>query len=581
MFAGGCVPQTKLLYVRASRLGPTRFLIIFDENYINQMKRIIFLVFISCFYASAQKKTVDLIVKNAVVYTVDAQYSKAEAFAIQNGVFVEIGTNKNILAKYQSKNQIDAKGKPVFPGLYDPHSHFLGLGEMLNQCDLSGTRSFEEILQKLGEFAKKNPGNDWIIGRGWDQNDWVVKSFPNKDQLDALFPNKPVFLTRIDGHAALVNSKAIQLSKITPSTKTSGGDVEVMDGQLTGILIDNAMGFVDRIIPQPDETEKRKMILDAQAECFKYGLTTVSDAGLSQDDIELIDKMNKEGILKIRNYVMVSLGIRNVEYFIKKGIIKTDRLNVRSFKLYADGALGSRGASLLAPYSDEPSKSGFLLLSPAELERNLALIYNSDYQANTHCIGDSANRLILNLYGKLLKGKNDRRWRIEHCQVVHPDDMNKFGKYSVIPSVQGTHATSDMYWAEARLGKKRVKSAYAFNELKKQNGLIANGSDFPVEHVNPIYGFHAAVARQDGKNWPAKGFQMENALTRSDALRAMTIWSAYANFEEKERGSIEKNKMADFVILDSDLMTMPKEKMRQTKVLFTFVGGEKVYQSKP
>ncbi len=542
------------------------------------MRKLLVFITLLSVPALAQKQAADLIVSNAVIYTVDPKFTKVQAFAIKDGVFLETGTTDQILAKYDAKVKINAKGKPVYPGFYDPHSHFVGLGEMLNQCDLTGTKSFEEILTRLSDFAGKNPENTWIIGRGWDQNDWPNKSFPNKDQLDVLFPDKPVFLTRIDGHAALINSRAIQLSRITPSTKISGGEIETLDGQLTGILVDNAMGLVRRFIPQPDEKQKREMILDAQAECFKYGLTTISDAGLNQDDIELIEKMHRDGSLKIRDYVMVSLGLRNLDYYIKKGIIKTDRLHVRSFKLYADGALGSRGASLLEPYSDEPSKSGFLLLSPAELEKSLTQIFNSDYQANTHCIGDSANRLILNIYGKLLKTKNDRRWRIEHCQVVHPDDLPKFGKYSVIPSVQGTHATSDMYWAEARLGKKRVRSAYTFNDLRKQNGLIANGSDFPVEHVNPLYGFHSAVARQDDKNWPAKGFQMENALSRQDALKAMTLWSAFANFEEKERGSIEKGKMADFVILDADIMTIPAARMRNTPVLFTFVGGEKVYQ---
>ncbi|MER0441917.1 amidohydrolase [Emticicia sp. W12TSBA100-4] len=529
------------------------------------------------FQLFAQKKTADLIVHNAVVYTVDNQFAKAEAFAIKGGKFLETGTSKNILAKYTAKQKIDAKGKPVFPGLYDPHSHFLGLGQMLSQCDLVDTKSYTEIIERLQKFEAQHKGDRWLIGRGWDQNDWDVKVFPTKELLDKAFPNKPVFLTRIDGHAAVVNSKAIELAKISPASKVNGGDVEVMDGQLTGILVDNAMGLVRRVIPQATEEDKRKMLLAAQKECFKLGLTTVSDAGLNQDDIDLIDKMNKEGSLKIRNYVMVSLGIRNLDYFIKKGVYKTDRLNVRSFKLYADGALGSRGACLLKPYSDEPSKTGFLLLSAAELERSLTQIYNSGFQANTHCIGDSANRLILDIYGKLLKTKNDRRWRIEHAQVVDKQDVPKFGKYSIIPSIQATHATSDMYWADERLGDVRVKTAYAFQDLLKQNGFLANGSDFPVEFVNPLYGFHSAVARQDAKNFPEGGFQMENALTREQALKAMTIWSAYANFEEKERGSIEAGKMADFVILEDDLMLAPKEKLRNVKVLNTFVGGEKVH----
>lgn len=535
-----------------------------------------------CFSAAylpllAQKQQADLIVHNALIYTVNNQFSTAEAFAVKNGKFIGIGTSKDILAKYNAKQKIDAGKKPVYPGFYDPHSHFLGLGQMLSQCDLVETKSYEEIIERLTKFAAEHPENPWIIGRGWDQNDWDVKVFPTKELLDKAFPNKPVFLTRIDGHAALINSKAIQLAKISPASKVNGGEVEVIDGQLTGILVDNAMGLIKRVIPVPSLKEKQNMLLAAQKEAFKYGLTTVSDAGLNQDDIELIDKMQKAGTLKIRDYVMVSLGIRNLEYFIKKGIYKTDRLNVRSFKLYADGALGSRGACLLQPYSDEPTKTGFLLLSPAGLERSLTAIYQSDFQANTHCIGDSANRLILNLYGKLLKGKNNRRWRIEHCQVVAHEDVPKFGKYSVIPSIQATHATSDMYWAGDRLGKERVKTAYAFQDLLKQNGIIANGSDFPVEYVNPLFGFHSAVARQDARNFPEGGFQMENALSREQALKAMTIWSAYANFEEKERGSIETGKMADFVILEADIMKEAKEKLRNVKVSHTFVAGEKVY----
>ncbi|CAH0994163.1 N-substituted formamide deformylase [Emticicia aquatica] len=529
------------------------------------------------FAGFSQKQSADLIVYNAVVYTVDNQFATTEAFAVKNGKFLQTGSTKDILTKFSAKQQVDAKGKAVFPGFYDPHSHFMGLGQMLSQCDLVETESYEEIVERLKKFAIEHPDNQWIIGRGWDQNDWKNKEFPTKDLLDKAFPNKPVLLMRIDGHAILVNSKAINLAKISPSSKVDGGLVEVKNGALTGILVDNAMGLVRRVLPRPTEADNRKMLLAAQKECFKLGLTTVSDAGLNQDDIDLIDKMNKEGSMKIRNYVMVSLGIRNLDYFIKKGIYKTDRLNVRSFKLYADGALGSRGACLLKPYSDETTKTGFLLLSAAELERSLTQIYNSGFQANTHCIGDSANRLILDIYGKLLQTKNDRRWRIEHAQVVDIQDVPKFGKYSIIPSIQATHATSDMYWADERLGDVRVKTAYAFQDLLKQNGLIANGSDFPVEFVNPLYGFHSAVARQDAKNFPEGGFQMENALTREQAMRAMTIWSAYANFEEKERGSIEVGKMADFVILEEDLMKIPNEKLRNVKVLNTFVGGEKVF----
>lgn len=540
------------------------------------MKKTILFLFCTTFLF-AQKKQVDLLVKNAKVYTVDAVFSQATTFVVNKGLFLEIGDEKSIASKYSPKSTLDLKGKSVFPGFYDPHSHFIGLGEMLNQCDLVGAKSFEEILSRLQKFRNENPKEEWLIGRGWDQNDWDNKVFPNKDGLDQLFPNVPVMLTRIDGHAMLVNSKAISLAKISPSSKVSGGDVEVIDGQMTGILVDNAMGLMRRVLPQNDEKELRKKILAAQKECLKYGLTTVSDAGLNQEDIEVLMKMHKDGTLKIRDYAMVSVGLRNIDYFTKKGIIKTDRLNVRSFKVYADGALGSRGACLLKPYSDEPAKKGFLVMSKKEMDDYFSKIIKSDYQVNTHCIGDSANRLVLDLYGKYLKGKNDRRWRIEHCQVVNPADVPKFGKYSVIPSIQATHATSDMYWAEARLGKDRVKHAYPFEELRKQNGIIANGSDFPVEFVNPLFGFHSAVARQDNNNWPAGGFQMENALSRENALKAMTIWSAYANFEEKERGSIEKGKMADFVVLEEDIMKIDLKKIRTVKVINTFIGGEKVF----
>lgn len=543
------------------------------------MKRIFLLLIIS-FFSFSQKIQVDLIVKNGLVYTVDGLFSKQEAFAVKDGRFIGTGTNATILKKFKAKTTVDAGGKVIFPGFYDPHSHFLGLGQMLGQCDLVETKSFEEIIQKLKIFAIQYPDNQWIIGRGWDQNDWAEKVFPDKKLLDDAFPNRPVALTRIDGHAVVANSKAIALAKVSANSKVDGGEVVLKNGQLTGVFIDNAMGLIKRVIPQISEAEKRKMLLDSQAECLKFGLTTVSDAGLNQDDIELIDAMNKEKSLKIRNYVMVSLGIRNLEYFIKKGIYKTDHLNVRSFKLYADGALGSRGACLLKPYSDEATTSGFLLLSAAELDRNLGIIAQSDFQANTHCIGDSANRLILDIYGKYLKTKNDRRWRIEHSQVVDGQDINKFGQFSIIPSIQATHGTSDMYWADARLGAERVKNAYAFQDLLKQNGFLCNGSDFPVEYVNPIFGFHAAVTRQDSKNFPAGGFQMENALSREQALKSMTIWSAYSNFEEKERGSIEVGKMADFVILDADLMKIENEKMRATKVLKTFIGGEMLYELK-
>lgn len=522
------------------------------------------------------KQSADLIVHNALVYTVDEKFSNAQAFAIKDGVFLAIGKNAEIINKYSSKTIINAKNKPIFPGFYDPHSHFFHYAQTLSQADLVGSKSFDDIIQRLKQFQLNNPENQWIIGRGWDQNDWDLKLFPNKEMLDKVFPNKPVALTRVDGHAMIVNSEAIKLAKITSDFKVDGGLVELKNGEPTGILVDNAMGLIRSIIPKTSKAELTKMLKTAEKECFKLGLTTVSDAGISINGVDLMDELHKTRQLKIRDYAMVSISDENLSHFLKKGIYKTDRLNVRSFKIYGDGALGSRGACLLEPYADNPT-SGFLLTSKKDLEKYISTIYKSDFQANTHCIGDSANRLILDIYGKYLGGKNDRRWRIEHAQIVTKEDMPKFGKYSIIPSIQATHATSDMYWAGERLGTERVKTAYAFKELMEQNGILANGSDFPVEALNPLFGFHSAVARQDAHNFPENGYQMENAITREQALRAMTIWAAYANFEEKERGSIEAGKMADFVILEADLMKIDKKKLRNVKVLGTFVAGEKVF----
>lgn len=525
----------------------------------------------------SSRKKADLLIRNAHIYTADSSFSTADAFVVKDGKFLAVGSSSALSQQYDADSTADLGGMPVYPGFYDPHAHFLGLGQVLDQADLVGAESYDEVIERLKVFYQKNPKALWLTGRGWDQNDWPTKTFPTKEKLDAAFPNVPVALTRIDGHALLVNSKALRLAQITSGSKLAGGEVILQNGQPTGVLVDNAMQLIRRVLPQPDKIDKARMLRAAEKVCVSYGLTTISDAGISPDEINLIDSLHKAGQLKIRDYAMISLGEPNLNYFLKRGPFQTDRLTVRSFKLYADGALGSRGACLRRPYSDRPETGGFLLLSPAELERVTKLLYNSEFQANTHCIGDSANHLMLDLYGKLLKGPNDRRWRIEHAQVVSPEDVHTFGQYSIIPSVQPTHATSDMYWAGDRLGPVRVKGAYAFKDLMKQNNIIAFGSDFPVEAVNPLFGFHAAVARQDAKNYPAGGYQMENAVDRKSALLAMTRWAAYACFDDKLRGCIAPGKQADFVVLDRDIMAVPNTELRQTKVKQTWIGGERVY----
>ncbi|MEH0156214.1 amidohydrolase [Limibacter armeniacum] len=527
------------------------------------------------FFTGCQKEKADAIYTNGIIYQVDSTFSKAEAFAVKNGKFLSVGSSDEILSQYESDKMIDLNGNPVYPGFYDAHCHFVELGNVLQTANLVGTKSFSEILEKLKGFRTAHPAQAWLEGRGWDQNDWEDKSFPTKDSLDILFPDVPVILTRIDGHAVLVNSKALELGGVDEGTKVEGGKVVLENGQPTGILVDNAANLVIEAMPDLTEAQLGDNLKIAEELCFQNGITTVADAGLRKKQIDFVGKMHDNGNLKIRMYAMAHPA--DTSFYFGNGPVKTDRLNVTSFKIYADGALGSRGACLLHPYHDDPDNSGFLLESVEDLRNLVKAISLLDFQANTHCIGDSANRALLDIYGEVLKGENDKRWRIEHAQVVSSDDMEKFAKYNVIPSVQPTHATSDMYWAEDRLGKDRIKTAYAYKTLLEQNGMLAIGSDFPVEDVNPLYGFHAAVARQDGENYPEEGFQMENAISREDALRGMTIWAAYAQFEENENGSIEEGKKADFVILSEDIMTAPNEKLRDVKVMNTIVGGEEVF----
>lgn len=546
------------------------------------MKKIILLnilaIYTSLLYScDTAKEEVDLIAHNAIVYTVDGDFTITQAFAIKEGVFIEIGSNTKILSKYKANEVLDLKGAAVYPGLIDAHAHFVRYGLGLQIADLLGAESEDELVQRVKEHHERNPEATWILGKGWDQNLWEEKEFPTKDQLDELFPEIPVLLTRIDGHAALANQKALELGGITAKTEMVGGKVILLDGKPTGVLIDNAIKLVSSKVPAPSEEELRSALIAAQENCFAVGLTSVVDAGLDKEIIELISKMHTEGTLKMRIYAMVNPTDANLKHYFEAGPYQDDFLTVRSFKIYGDGALGSRGAALLKPYHDHTDNYGFLLKTPEEFDALAKMMYDHGFQMNTHCIGDSANRTLLDIYAKYLKGKNDLRWRIEHAQVVSKEDMPKFAEFSIIPSIQPTHATSDMYWAGQRLGPFRIKTAYAYKDLLDQNGLIALGSDFPVEHINPLFGFHAAVVRKDAKYWPEDGFQPENKITREQALKGMTIWAAYANFEENKKGSIEKGKLADFTVLEKDMMTASETELRNLKVLQTYIGGQKVY----
>lgn len=543
------------------------------------MKNIIpLLVLVFCLNAckSEKKISADLLVHNAKVYTVDSAFSTIEAFVVKDGKFLETGSSEDLKLKYEATRTLDAGGNAIYPGLIDAHAHFYGLGQQQQNVDVSGTTSFDEVVTRIVEF-QKNKSKEYIIGRGWDQNDWEIKEFPIKDTLDILFPDTPVAITRIDGHAMLVNQAALDKAGIDMNTQFSGGDIERKNGQLTGILIDNPMELVENSFPQANINDNIGALLDAQELCLEYGLTTVVDAGLDREIIELMDSLHRSNELKIRIYAMLSNTKENLDHYLKKEPIKTKRLHVSSVKFYGDGALGSRGAALKEPYHDNPGHYGTLLSPISEFRAVAERVLDSKFQLNTHAIGDSANFVVLETYSDLLKDQENRRWRVEHSQVIDTSDFKLFSK-NIIPSVQPTHATSDMYWAEDRLGEDRIKGAYAYKDLLDQAGIIALGTDFPIEKVSPFLTFYAAVHRRDLSNYPEEGFEIVQALSREEALKGMTIWAAYANFEDQEKGSIEAGKLADFMMLDADIMEVDVKQIPSLKVLETYVNGEMVYK---
>jgi len=539
------------------------------KNSIKLNKQILILIVLFISLQSC-KKSVDFIAFNGNIYTVNSDFNTASAFAVNDGKFVDIG-NEEILSKYNTNQKIDLNGSTVLPGLIDAHCHFYGLGLNQSMIDLTGTNSFNEILEKIS-----NKDNNIIRGRGWDQNDWKIKEFPNKEKLDLIYPNTPVILERIDGHAYLVNQKALDIAGIDINTKSTNGTLLSKKGKLTGVLIDGPMSLIDNSFGEISLDDKIKALVSAQEICFKNGLTTVDDAGLSKDIIMLIDSLQKKELLKMRVYAMISNSENDVNYFIENGPIKTNSLNVRSVKVYGDGALGSRGATLKKPYSDDKHNYGKLVTSYKDIKDLANKLAEANFQMNTHAIGDSTINLLIDTYSKVLETKTDPRWRIEHSQIIDVNDIKGYNN-KILPSVQPTHATSDMYWAEERVGSKRIKGAYAYKALLEKSKVIGLGTDFPVEKVNPFHTFYASVSRKDLNDYPEKGFEFENALSREETLKGMTIWAAYLNFEEKEKGSIEKGKFADFIIIDRDIMKVEINKTPETKVLKTYLSGELVY----
>ena len=540
-----------------------------------QIKEIIKIFIAFCLVTSCKYRKADWVVFNANVYTVNDSFEKVTAFAIKDGKFISVGGDE-IVSLYPNALKFDAKGLPIYPGFIDAHCHFFNLGLSLGQLDLRGTKSIEEIEKRLQSYSQNNQF-DIIIGRGWDQNLWKSKVFPNNNFLNRLFPDKLVLLRRIDGHALLVNDLVIKKAEINSKTRVSGGSILIENNKPSGILIDNAMDLAMNILPSKSSKIISKALIDAQTKAFENGLTTVDDAGLNKRTIMIIDSLQKKGDLKIRVYAMISNTSDNLNYFLDKGIIEQEKLTVRSVKAYLDGALGSRGALLKKPYSDDNKNKGITITTKEELFELAEKLSSKGFQLNTHAIGDKANEIVLDVYNYILKDIEDPRWRVEHAQVVDELDIQKFNS-KIIPSVQPTHATSDMNWADDRLGFNRLKRAYSYKNLLDWSGKIALGTDFPVEKVNPLLTFYSAVARKDVEGNPSEGFLKENALTRIEALKGMTIWAAYSNFEDSSKGSIEIGKFADFVILTKDIMKVPEEELTNVDVVATIVNGSIVFQ---
>ena len=533
-----------------------------------------------------QQAPADLIVTNARIYTSDVNRPVAEALAVRDGLIAFVGSNRGALALAGPKTErLDLSGRTVITGMVDAHAHLLGLGQALRTVDLVGTKSYDEVIARVVERAKTARPGEWIRGRGWDQNDWADTRFPTHAALSRAVPNNPVYLTRVDGHAALVNAKALELAQVTAATPDPAGGRLIRDSanNPTGVLVDNAQAVVGRVIPAASPAELREQTLAAIAEANRWGLTGIHDAGVDAAGIDVYEALAKEGRYNLRNYVMVRASDSVLDAYMRRGPQKGlygGRLWIRAIKLVADGALGSRGAALLEPYSDDPGNTGLLTTPPERIKSVAVRALRAGFQVNVHAIGDRANRIVLDQFEAALREvpTADHRFRIEHAQILSYQDIPRFAELDVIPSMQGSHQTSDMYWAPNRLGVARLGGAYAWRSLLNTGVIIPNGSDFPVEAVNPLISFHSFITRQDADNYPPGGWMPEQRTTRQEALWSITLWPAYASFMEKESGTLTAGKFADFVVLDRDIMTVAPEEILRTRVLMTVLAGRTVYK---
>lgn len=542
----------------------------------NRLLIILFSVALVALFSCSQTIEKDVtIYLNGRIYTCDSNFTVAEAMAVADGKILATGLNKDIQLKYpDADTTILLNNHAVYPGLFDAHCHFYALGRLESRLNCKGVSSWDSVLQMARLYHESN-SEGWLLGRGWDQSLFKGKSYPDNEGLNKAFPNRPVLLRRVDGHAAIANAKALELVGIDLNSKIEGGEVEIKNGKLTGILLDNAVDQVMNAIPKESNAEIARYLLKAQELCFAVGLTSVTDAGLSPQILDVIDSLYDKGQLKIRINAMISANQEGLDYAKKHGPIEQERFRVKSFKIYGDGALGSRGALLKRPYCDRDNHSGLLLTPIDSIKKYCQWAANNNFQVCTHAIGDSANKLLLDIYSGYTSGK-DLRWRIEHAQVVQVKDIALFGKYSVIPSVQPTHATSDMRWAENRICTDRLSGAYAYKSLLNAYGKIALGTDFPIEDYNPLKTFYASVYRKDLEGMPKDGFLMNEALSKQQTLYGMTIWAAFAQFDENRLGSLEKRKEADFVIMNQDWVSVSESEVLNSKPIAIYVKGEMV-----
>lgn len=568
------------------------------------MKHLLTAALLACLAPLAGAKETTIYI-NARIYTASDDLPTADAMAVLDGKILAIGNRRDVMRHmHEGATQINMDGRTILPGLIDAHAHMSGLGQLdAGVIDLSGTSSYDEVIELVRARAASVPRGTWILGRGWDHESWPSKTLPTHKRLSDAVPDHPVWLSRVDGHAALANTSAMEAAGVSAETETpEGGDIlRTAEGSPTGVFVDNAEGLVARAISSDTSASAEDLILLAQERCLRVGLVGVHDMGIGHDEIDAYTRLEDDGRLKLRIYGAIH-GSLAEDYFEANPIRVSDRFTLRACKLYMDGAMGSRGAWLLAPYLDRPTDdegapyTGLSVTNPLEIDRVSKHAVKHGYQVCTHAIGDAANRRTLDAYEYAhataipstqpdtdpkhpgILHERGTRFRVEHAQLLHPNDIPRFEALGVLPSMQSTHCTSDMRWVEERVGEDRARGAYAWRSLIDSGVPIPGGSDFPVESENPLYGFYSAITRQNHHGEPGGGWLPGQRMTRTEALKSMTIWAAYASFEEDWRGSLEAGKAADFVVLDHDIMTCKPGEILITEVVQTVIGGETVYE---